>query len=132
MAAALKLPHCFKALAIIEKVLGTEHPNTASSYNNIGLVYNEKGDYGKALEYYFKDLAISEKVLGTEHPDTATSYNNIGWVYREKGNYAIALEYYTKAYQIWKNKFGDDHPDTMDVLISIDDVKEAMESSTNK
>lgn len=95
-----------------EDLYGMEHPYTASSYNNIGIVYNNKGDYDKALEYYFKDLTISEKVLGKDHPHTAGSYNNIGNVYDDKGDYDTALEYYLKALIIIEKTFGATHCDT--------------------
>jgi len=95
-----------------EKVYGTEHQDTATSYNNIGGVYYSQGDYAKALEYHQKALEIREKVLGTEHRDTATSYNNIGLVYDNLGDYAKALEYYQKALEIWEKVLGTDHPDT--------------------
>ena len=99
-------------LTFREKVLGAEHPDTAASYNRIGLVYAEQGDYEKALEYYFKALVILEKVLGEEHPDTAGSYNNIGLVYAKQGDYEKALEYYFKALVIREKALGVEHPDT--------------------
>ena len=104
-----------KALAIREKTLGTEHPDTVITYNNIGSVYwkrGRQGDYDKALEYYFKALAIREKVLGTEHPDTATTYNNIATVYDDKGDYDKALEYDFKALAIREKVLGTEHPST--------------------
>ncbi|HCC34355.1 MAG TPA: hypothetical protein DEQ02_01470, partial [Ruminococcaceae bacterium] len=81
-----------KALVICEKVLGKEHPYTATSYGGIAGVYDSMGDYPKALEGYEKALAIREKVLGKEHPDTAMSYNNIAFVYDSMGDYPKALE----------------------------------------
>ena len=104
-----------KAVVIRENVLGTEHPSTATTYNNIGLVYWKRGgqgDYDKALEYYEKALEIKEKVYGIEHTSTATSYNNIGLVYKAKGDYDKALEYYKKALKIDEKVLGKDHPDT--------------------
>ena len=83
----------------------------ATSYNNIGFVYNSQGDYAKALEYYQKALAIREKVFGTEHPGVATSYNNIGSIYSNQGDYAKALEYHQKALAIQEKLFGTEHPD---------------------
>ena len=38
--------------------------DAAKSYNNIGLIYNAKGDYTTALEYYLKCLRIRGAVLG--------------------------------------------------------------------
>ena len=52
--------------------------------NNMAGVYQEQGDYEKALEYYEKDLEISERVLGSDHPSTATTYNNMAGVYKEQ------------------------------------------------
>ena len=109
---AKALEYYGKALAIRERVLGTEHPSTATTYNNIAGVYQAQGDYAKALEYYGKALAISERVLGTEHPYTAATYNNIAGVYRAQGDYAKALEYYGKALAISERVLGPEHPDT--------------------
>ena len=101
-----------RQIALSEELYGTEHSNTATSYNNIGLAYWNQGDYPQALEYHFKALSIREKVLGKEHSDTATSYNNIGAVYYAQGDYPQALEYYFKALSIREKVFGKEHPDT--------------------
>jgi len=34
------------------------HAHIASSYNNIGIVYSDMGEYSKALEYYRKGLEM--------------------------------------------------------------------------
>ena len=57
----------------------------AISYNNIGSVHDNKGEYDKALEHYQKALAIQLKQLGPEHPYVARSYNNIGAVHDKQG-----------------------------------------------
>ncbi len=103
---------CLHKISIAEELYGKEHENTATSYNEIGMVYDNKGNYSKALKYYFKALAIREKVLGTEHHDTATSYNNIGMVYYAQGDYGKALDYYFKALAIVEKVLGKEHPDT--------------------
>ena len=66
-----------RALAIREKALGPEHPDTADSLNNLAGFTRTMGDYAKAEPLYQRALAISEKALGPEHPDTATSLNNL-------------------------------------------------------
>ena len=95
-----------------EELYGLEHPDTATSYNNIGIIYYYKGDYDRALEYYLKALVIQEKVLGEDHPYTAESYNSIGIVYYYKGDHDGALEYYFKALAISEKVLGKDHPNT--------------------
>ena len=101
-----------KSLTILEKVLGKDHPSTATTYNNIASVYDSQGQYDLALEWYQKDLAISEKVLGKDHPDTASTYNNIASVYKSQGQYDLALEWNQKALVIREKVLGKDHPST--------------------
>ena len=95
-----------------KELYGPEHENVAASYNNLGLVYYNQGDYFYAIKYYFKALAIYEKVFGLEHPDTITSYNNIGMVYNEQSNYDKALEFDLKALAISEKILGPEHPNT--------------------
>ena len=71
-------------LRVQESVLGKNHPDTATTYNNIALVYDAQGSYDKALEFHAKALAIQEAVLGTNHPDTATTYDNKASVYYKR------------------------------------------------
>ncbi|MDR2999709.1 MAG: tetratricopeptide repeat protein [Fibromonadaceae bacterium] len=100
------------ALAIREKVLGKGHLDTATTYNNMALVFHDQGDYVKALEYYGYALAIREKALGNEHPSTATTYNNMALVFHAQGDYVKALEYYGYALVIREKVLGKEHPST--------------------
>ena len=101
-----------RLIKLCEEFYGKEHPNTASSYNNIGNVYINLGEYDKALKYLKRALDIRERVLSKEHPDTAGSYNNIGNVYIKLGEYDKALEYYKQALDIRESVLGKEHPDT--------------------
>ena len=65
-----------KALKIREEVLGTEHPLTATTYNNIAGVYKAQGDYASALELYQKAYIIFKKKLGENHPNTKIVFRN--------------------------------------------------------
>src|SRR5205085_110053 len=66
-----------EALAIFQKVLGEQHPNTAFSYSFVAFCLNAQGKHAEALPLYEKALAIFQKVRGEQHPDTALSYNNL-------------------------------------------------------
>ena len=107
-----------RALNIYEPTLeyckehyGELHEKTATLYNNIGVVYKNKGEYDNALEYYKKAREIMEKVLDTQHPNLAMTYNNIGLVYDNKGEYDNALVYYNKAREIDEKVLDPLHPD---------------------
>ena len=114
---ALKLLQ--KQCEIRERILGTEHPDTAETYNDIGFVYDDLGGYASALDWYQKALRIRETVLGKDHPDTATTYNNIALVYYNQGDYARALDWYQKALRIRESVLGTDHPDTATIYNNI-------------
>jgi tetratricopeptide (TPR) repeat protein len=66
-----------RALAIYEKVLGSEHPSTATSLNNLASLLQAQGDLAGARPLNERALAIREKALGAEHPGTAESPNNL-------------------------------------------------------
>ena len=101
-----------RALAISEKALGPEHPDTATSLNNLAVLYNNQGLYAKAEPLYQRALAISEKALGPEHPATATSLNNLAVLYDSQGLYAKAEPLYQRALAISEKALGPEHPDT--------------------
>ncbi len=99
-----------KALTLALDQYGENHPDVATSYNNIGLVYASLGNYDRALEFYERALKIDLEIFGENHQDVATSYNNIGFVYDRQGNYDKALEFYEKSLKIRLGIFGENHP----------------------
>ena len=86
-----------KVLPIFEKVLGTEHPYTATTYHNIALVYKALDDYDKALEFAHKSEHIYEVVCGTEHPYTKQAYRTLALLYLKKYDMEKCAEYLMKA-----------------------------------
>ena len=88
-----------RALAIAEKNLGENHPQTAGSLNNLAL-YRALGDYAAALPLYTRVSAIRESVLGANHLDTATSLNNLALLYKAQGDYERALPLLERALTI--------------------------------
>ena len=61
-----------RSLAIHEKALGPDHPDTGLSLNNLAELYRAQGKYGQAEPLYQRSLAIKEKALGPDHPSTAS------------------------------------------------------------
>jgi tetratricopeptide (TPR) repeat protein len=79
-----------RALAVRERVLGPEHPDTATSLNDYAELLRVQGDPGKAQPLYERALAIYEMTLGPEHPWTATSIIGLAQVLQAMGNNADA------------------------------------------
>ncbi len=57
-----------RALAIREKALGPDHPNVATSLNNLALLYHKQGRYVDAEPLYKRALVIFEKASGSPIP----------------------------------------------------------------
>lgn len=100
--------------AIKERVLGLEHPDTATSYNNLAGLYDSQGKYEESEQLYKKALDIYERALGLEHPDTALSYNNLASLYYTQGRYKEAELLFKKALDISERALGLEHPDIAD------------------
>ena len=84
-----------KALAIREKVLGKDHPDTATTYNNIAGVYSRKGEYDIALEWYI----CAFKIFFTKFRkfnETMIIRNNILHTYKASGK--------TENFENWLNQ----------------------------
>ena len=72
----LALPLYQQALQIREQVLGQQHPDYASSLNNLAGLYESQGEYQQALPLYQQSLTICKQVLGNQHPRTKTVAEN--------------------------------------------------------
>ncbi|MBP1468882.1 tetratricopeptide repeat protein, partial [Candidatus Chloroploca sp. M-50] len=99
-------------LAIRERVLGPEHPDTATSLDSLAVLYHAQGQYDAARPLLERALAIRERVLGPEHPDTATSLDSLAVLYHAQGQYDAARPLLERALAIRERVLGPDHPDT--------------------
>ncbi|MFZ0596066.1 MAG: ATP-binding protein [Flavobacterium sp.] len=78
----------FKALKILKPKKNVSN-DLYDSYNLLGIIYNEREEYDKALEYHNKALLLlDDPLLPTEQLQLkATSLNNIGFVYLRMRNF---------------------------------------------
>ncbi len=74
--------------------------NEAKSYNFIGVIYRNMGDYARSMQDFFKALELSEKHKITEQLGYA--YNNIGDIYKFQRQYTESLNYTQKAVDIFR------------------------------
>ncbi|MBD2578071.1 tetratricopeptide repeat protein [Oscillatoria sp. FACHB-1406] len=102
-----------------ERQLGTEHPDTAKSLNNLALLYKSTGKYAEAEPLYQRALGIYERQLGAEHPYTATNIENLAGLYDSMGRYAEAEPMLQRALGIKERQLGLEHPDTASSLNSL-------------
>jgi tetratricopeptide (TPR) repeat protein len=101
-----------RGLAIRETHLGANHPDTATSLNDLGLVLRAQGDLDPSRLLFERGLAIRETLLGADHPDTATSLDDLGLVLRAQGEFDRARALDERALAIRETHLGANHPDT--------------------
>ncbi|CAF3819552.1 unnamed protein product [Rotaria magnacalcarata] len=99
-----------RSLDILKIALPPNHPNLASSYNNIGNVYSDMGEYSKALLSHERSLEIRKIALPPNHPDLAHSYNNIASLYNSMGEYSKALLFLERTLVIFEKSLAPNHP----------------------
>lgn len=98
MQGALKEAITYYEQGLQEYVSINNIDGVASCENNIGLVYNDMGDYEKAMKFHLKTLKLREEIK--DEKGIAKSLLNIGNVYLNQENLVEALNYYEKSAQI--------------------------------
>jgi len=101
-----------RAIAIQEKVLGPEHPDLATSLNNLAEFSLIQWRYREAEALHKRALAVREKALPPDHPLTALSLTNLARLYSLTRRPEIAAPLLARAVAITEQALGPDHPDT--------------------
>jgi hypothetical protein len=70
-------PLYLRTLPARERLLGSEHPDTLISLNNLAHLYETQGRRREAEELFLRAVTGAEKVLGWEHPNTKTYRANL-------------------------------------------------------
>jgi tetratricopeptide (TPR) repeat protein len=99
-----------RCLQFAREKFGDEHPDVATSFNNLAGLYESQGRYSEAEPLYQQALALMQKLLGDEHPDVASSFNNLAGLYESQGRYSEAEPLYQQALALRQKLLGDEHP----------------------
>ena len=84
----------FKALSILKQQKNV-NDQLYECYNLLGILYNEKEEYARALEFQNKALiTLNDKTIPPDLQLKATSLNNIGFVYMRMRKYKQAIGYF--------------------------------------
>jgi tetratricopeptide (TPR) repeat protein len=102
-----------QTLALREKVLRREHPDTLTSMNNLAGVLNRQGKYKEAEAMHRQTLAISKKMLRPEHPFRLTSMSNLALVLDSQSKYKEAEAMNRQTLARYEELLGPEHPFTL-------------------
>ena len=120
------VPYGEMSVVLRKSVLGENHPNCASSLNNLAELYRKIDDYSRAEQYYLESLKICKVAFGENHPDYATCINNLGSLYQDMGEYSKAEQYYLESLKIIKEILGENHTNYAGVLNNLGSLYNSM------
>ncbi len=110
------IEYCEEALSIRLELLGENHPLTAESYNNLGLL--------KDPSLIYKAIKIVENLPGDTIPELAQYYENLAFLTLIRNQYydRAMIYYLLPALDICKKYYGEESLRTADSYCSIGDL----------
>jgi len=103
---------CFRSsLRVRRQILGADHPDVGTTWNNLGRVHFQRSEYDAALSAYAEALRVRRLSCGPRHVDVAATTFNIGQAYHQTGRSEEAMECYEAFAAIVRATFGRDHRD---------------------
>jgi CHAT domain-containing protein/tetratricopeptide (TPR) repeat protein len=99
-----------RARALLLRAVGEDHPSSALTVSNLGLLYLHMGDCRTAERLLEQAREIRRRVPGEEHPDYAVSLNNLARLYEDQGRLEQAEPLFQQAWEILERALGADHP----------------------
>ncbi|MEN3330879.1 MAG: hypothetical protein V7641_244 [Blastocatellia bacterium] len=106
-----------KARPLLENTLGPDHPEVATSINDLAVIDAAQGKYAEAEPLLKQSLAILEKVV--DQPDDRYLVDpimNLAECYNAQGKYDEAEALYNRASEIRKKRSPDNPPDLAESL----------------
>jgi len=76
------------------RLLGENHPDVATSLNNLADLYFSQVKDKEAETLYLQALDVRRRVFGENHPDVATILNNLAGLYKSQERYEDAERLY--------------------------------------
>jgi CHAT domain-containing protein/tetratricopeptide (TPR) repeat protein len=104
-----------RAFETMRTALGPNHRDTVMAEKDLGMAWNELGEYQKARTLVEEALSIRSKA-DPSHVDVAILRHNLGAIEWQKGDYAAAREAFTAAAAGLTRAFGPDHPHVASAL----------------
>jgi tetratricopeptide (TPR) repeat protein len=111
-----------RALAIKERIAGSDAAWIATTVNNLGRVQATRGELDEAEALHQRALSIRTRLFGPDHVVVAGSLGQLAEVRRKQRRYDEALDLLDRALAIETKTYGPTHPAIPERLISIADV----------
>ncbi|MGB4866893.1 MAG: CHAT domain-containing tetratricopeptide repeat protein [Hyphomicrobium sp.] len=121
-------PYFERAVEIYARVLPADHPDLATSLNNLGFDRYRNGRYSESEALYRKALDIRERVLKPNDPGIADTLTNLAELYKVRERAADAIPLLNRALEIRTRSLPADSPL---IASSLQNLAGAMELDPN-
>jgi eukaryotic-like serine/threonine-protein kinase len=111
-----------QAIAILERVAGTDDFSVAPALSGLALLHHGRGASERAVPMFERVLAIREQALGPEHPEIGVALSNLGLAHRAMGAFEEAVEVNERALEIRQQALGPEHPEVAASLANLGSV----------
>jgi len=116
-----------KTLVIRKKIYESNHIKLSDSYNNLGVLYSQTGDFHKSLKLHKNALKIREEILPEDDLKIAASLMNVGRAYSKIENPDLTLMYFLRSLEIKKKKLNSFNPELASLYNITGDVYKKLE-----
>ena len=104
------------ALQLRKQSLGREDPDTLTSMDELGVLYNLEAKYAAAEALLSQVVAARQRLLGNEHRDTLAAMSDLALAVAYEGDDARAAPIFAKVLEADQRILGEDSPATLSVL----------------
>jgi tetratricopeptide (TPR) repeat protein len=109
----------FQALEILERELGSEHTDVATTLTGLATIDVDQGKYAEAEPLLERSLMILSNALDPSDRYLADAIMNLAECYNAQGKYDQAGPLYERALEIRRNKLSENHPDLAESLYAL-------------
>ena len=121
----LMIPMHEDLLQTLEVKFGKENIVVAATLNTLGGLYQDVGNFEKAMSIYQRALQTINKVEDSDKwIINASILNNFGQFYHAKGDYEKSLNLYEQALNISKKGYGEDNPHIATILNNLAGIRQ--------
>lgn len=112
-------PHLMRALELGRSALGSEHSETLSALNNMGVLRMNQGRMEEAYRVLSEAVAARTSLLGATDRDTLVCRANLAVVAKRMGRLVEAQRMYDELLPAVVEKFGEEHEETLRVMVNL-------------
>jgi tetratricopeptide (TPR) repeat protein len=105
-----------ETLALEQRALGSDHPGTLWSMNQLALTLQQEGRYIESEKLFRETLAVETRVLGPDHDNTRSALANLGLTLLAEGRLTEAEAVQREELAKTRKAVGPDHPSTLESM----------------